>query len=67
MTRQPEAILESSLIGQLVSLGYEKITLPNEDVVIDNLKVQLEKHNNKTFSDYEFTQILFFQVIPIFL
>jgi len=58
MTTQPEAILEHNLISQLVELGYEQITLANENEVTANLKKQLEKHNNITLTTKEFIQIL---------
>lgn len=58
MTTQPESILEENLVQQLVDLGYQRIKIKNEDDLIANLKGQLEKHNNKTFSETEFEQVL---------
>ncbi|HEX9980222.1 MAG TPA: type I restriction endonuclease subunit R [Flavobacterium sp.] len=58
MTSQSEQILEQNLISQLVSNGYDKIILKDEQDLLHNLKSQLEKHNNKTFSENEFSQIL---------
>ena len=58
MTTQSEAILEESLVSQLQVLGYSKVVIKDEANLISNLKTQLEKHNNKTFSDNEFKQIL---------
>ena len=58
MTSQSEQILEQNLISQLVSNGYDKVILKDEKDLLRNLKSQLEKHNNKTFSDSDFSQIL---------
>jgi type I restriction enzyme R subunit len=58
MNSQPEALLEQNLIKQLVALGYEPITLLNEEALTANLKKQLEKHNNLTLTDNEFVQVL---------
>jgi type I restriction enzyme, R subunit len=46
VAKQPELILEEQLIAQLQELGYEKVSIPHEDVLLTNLKAQLEKHNN---------------------
>jgi type I restriction enzyme R subunit len=58
MTSQSEQILEQNLISQLISNGWEKVTIKDENDLLRNLKQQLEKHNNKTFSDSDFQQIL---------
>ena len=58
MTSQSEQILEQNLIAQLVANGYDKTVIKNENDLLRNLKAQLEKHNNKTFSDSDFSQIL---------
>lgn len=58
MTTQSEQILEEKLIQQLASNGYEKIIIKDEKELVANLKTQLEKHNNKTFSESDFKQIL---------
>lgn len=58
MTTQSEQILEEQLIHQLASNGYDKVTIKDEAALLANLKTQLEKHNNKTFSDNDFKQIL---------
>lgn len=58
MTSQSEAILEQNLISQLTSNGYERVIIKDEKELLRNLKSQLEKHNNKTFSDADFAQIL---------
>jgi type I restriction enzyme, R subunit len=58
MTTQSEQILENNLVHQLASNGYDKVIIKDEKDLLDNLKTQLEKHNNKTFSDSDFKQIL---------
>ncbi len=55
---QSEAQLEESLIQRLVGLGYDRVTILNGDDLCANLKTQLEKHNNITLSDQEFSRIL---------
>ncbi|AWA29896.1 deoxyribonuclease HsdR [Flavobacterium magnum] len=58
MTSQSEQILEQNLIAQLVANGYDKAYIRDEKDLLANLKTQLEKHNNKRFSDTDFQQIL---------
>lgn len=58
MSSQPEYILEQKLVEQLQELGHKKITLRNEEELIQNLKSQLEIHNKTKFSDKEFEKIL---------
>lgn len=58
MTSKSELILEQNLISQLAANGYEKVTIKDESELLVNLKKQLEKHNNKVFSDSDFKQIL---------
>lgn len=58
MTSQSELILEQNLINQLTSNGYDKVIIKDENDLLKNLKKQLEKHNNKVFSDSDFKQIL---------
>ena len=58
MTTQPEQILEDNLVAQLVKLGYEKAALHDEKALLENLRVQLGKHNKISISEKEFTQIL---------
>ncbi len=57
MTTQPEQVLENNLISQLIGLGHQLVTIKTEEDLIANLKKQLEKHNNTTFSDIEFNNI----------
>lgn len=58
MTSQSELILEQNLISQLSANGYDKVIIKDETDLLVNLKKQLEKHNNKVFSDSDFKQIL---------
>ena len=53
-----EQEMENKLMKQLVTLGYEKIKVTNEQELIANFKTQLEKHNETIFSEDEFKQIL---------
>ena len=58
MAKQPEAVLEEQLVGQLQKLGYGLVLLKDEKDVLTNLKQQLEKHNRIQFSDKEFDKVL---------
>jgi type I restriction enzyme R subunit len=58
MPTQPEQILENQLVEQLQKLGYDFVQLKDEKELISNLKQQLEKHNNITFSDAEFKKVI---------
>lgn len=58
MTTQSEQTLENNLIAQLQAMKYERVDVPDETVLLSNLKAQLEKHNHTTFSDKEFASIL---------
>lgn len=58
MTSQSEQILENTLINQLLANGYDRVIIKDEKDLLQNLKTQLEKHNNKIFSDNDFKQIL---------
>ena len=55
---QSEAQLEESLIQRLVGLGYDRVTILNNDDLCTNLKKQLEKHNSVTLSNQEFSRVL---------
>ena len=50
---QSEAELEKEFIGLLSSLGYEYLTVHDEEGLIQNLRKQLETLNDYTFSDNE--------------
>jgi type I restriction enzyme R subunit len=58
MAKQPEQILEEQLVAQLQKLGYDLVQLKDEKDLIDNLKHQLERHNNLQFSKTEFEKVL---------
>ena len=58
MNTQPEAVLEQELVTQLTKLGWEKVNIKNENDLVNNLKTQLEIHNNLEFSDQEFQNVL---------
>ena len=58
MSKQSEQILEEQLISQLQKLGYQYVLINSEVDLILNLKSQLEKHNNITFSSSEFEKVL---------
>jgi len=58
MTHQSEQQLEKTLIEQLSSLGFALAYISDQESLIKNLKIQLEKFNQTTFSDNEFSRIL---------
>jgi type I restriction enzyme R subunit len=58
MAKQPEQILEDQLVSNLKNLGYGFVSIKDEKELLSNLKSQLEKHNNKQFTDKEFDRIL---------
>ena len=58
MSKQPEQVLEEQLIDNLSKIGYNVVSINNEDQLLQNLKSQLEKHNNKQFTSKEFDRIL---------
>ena len=55
---QSEAQLEESLIKRLGGLGYDRVTIPDEEALLSNLKAQLEKFNKTSFSSSEFERIV---------
>src|SRR5258706_1194100 len=58
MTTQSEALLENNLIKQLTGLGYQSVQIHDGDVLLYNLKVQLEVFNKTKFTAKEFDSIL---------
>lgn len=54
---QSEAALEENFIRQLVAQGYERLAIDNEQGLIENLRVQLEKLNNIRLSDAEWKRL----------
>ena len=57
MPSQSEQQLENQLIAQLSGLGYERVRIPDAAALFANLRLQLGKHNERTFSDAEFDRI----------
>ena len=55
---QSEAELERELIANLVAQGYERADFKTSDELYANLKVQIERLNNITFSDSEWERFL---------
>ena len=60
MSTQSEAVLENNLIKRLSNSGYEHIKIRNEEELIANFKIQLEKLNKCQLTDEEFNKILLF-------
>jgi type I restriction enzyme R subunit len=58
MAKQSEQVLEEQLVAQLQKLGYALAIIKDETALIANLKQQLEKHNNITFTKTEFERVL---------
>ncbi|RLD38158.1 MAG: type I restriction endonuclease subunit R, partial [Bacteroidetes bacterium] len=58
MPHQPEQILEDKLVKQLGSIGYSYVELRHEAELLQNLKEQLEKHNDVLLTGNEFLQVL---------
>jgi type I restriction enzyme, R subunit len=66
MSKQSEQVLEQLLVSQLQELGYNFVPINNENDLKNNLKIQLEKHNeivltekgNKQFTAAEFKKVL---------
>lgn len=50
---QSEAALEQAFIKMLMEQGYEYVTIHSEDALIDNLRRQLERLNQYSFTDKE--------------
>ncbi len=59
MVEQSEQVLEEQLAVQLQKLGYGLTIIKDQRVNIANLKQQLEKHNNITFTKTEFDRVLY--------
>lgn len=58
MAKQSEQVLEEQLVANLQKLGYEYVTISNEQGLLQNLKTQLEKHNQILFTPTEFSKVL---------
>ena len=61
---QSEAVLENSMVQTLLDLGYEPISIPDEETLFNNFKHQISLHNlsknlkNTPLSDSEFERIM---------
>ena len=55
---QSEAELEGELIANLVSQGYERVKFTTSEELYGNLKVQIERLNNVSFSKSEWERFL---------
>lgn len=55
---QSEAELERQMIENLISQGYERLIVKSNDELYANLKIQIEKLNNISFSDEEWSRFL---------
>jgi type I restriction enzyme R subunit len=58
MSHQSEATLENNLIKQLIGLNYASVKIQDGDVLVANLKSQLEVFNETTFTNKEFDAVL---------
>ena len=55
---QSEAELENKMIENLISQGYERIVIKSNSDLYTNLKTQIEKLNDVTFSEDEWDRFL---------
>ena len=55
---QSEAELERQMIENLTSQGYERLIVKSNDELYANLKIQIEKLNNISFSNEEWSRFL---------
>ncbi len=55
---QSEAQLESMMIKNLISQGYERLLIKTNDELYKNLRLQIEKLNHIIFSDEEWKRFL---------
>ncbi len=58
MSTQSELALENKLIDQLQQLGWDRVSITDEESLLVNLKKQLEIHNKTLLSEQEFRQVL---------
>ncbi|MBU4264664.1 type I restriction endonuclease subunit R [Patescibacteria group bacterium] len=58
MTHQSEQQLETALIKQLHELGFSNVDIKDHNSLKNNLRSQLEKFNQTSFSDSEFARIM---------
>ena len=55
---QTEAELENQMIENLVSQGYERLTVNSNNELYSNLKIQIERLNKVSFSNEEWNRLL---------
>ena len=60
---QSEAVLENNMIRSLVDLGYQQVTIKDEDALLENFREQVYLHNkerlnNIPLSNSEFDRLL---------
>ena len=55
---QTEAELENQMIENLVSQGYERLTVNSNNELYSNLKIQIERLNKVSFSNEEWNRFL---------
>ena len=60
MSTQSEAILEENLIKRLSNSGYKRVNIKNEEELIANFKIQIEKLNKCELTDDEFNKVLLY-------
>lgn len=60
MSTQSEAVLENNLIKRLSENGYEFVKIKNEDELLENFRIQLNKLNDCKLTDEEFDKILIY-------
>ena len=60
MSTQSEAVLENNLIKRLSENGYEFVKIRNENDLLANFRVQLDKLNKCKLTDEEFNKVLLF-------
>lgn len=63
MSYQSEAELEKQLIAQLCDLGYEKVSIADEEQLVANFRKQLSLHNESKLggvplTDKEFERVM---------
>ena len=63
MTPQSEATLELELVKQLQGLDYALVNVKDEASLLENLKLQLEKHNAKELAGTPLTKNEFDKVL----
>lgn len=61
---ESETALENSLIETLVGVGYNQVSIASEEELINNFRVQINKHNlakhlnNIPLTDTEFERLM---------